>query len=110
MTYIGFSTKTHKFIARIFCKRFRHCAPVIKQKDKYYLYQFVNKNNIGIIPLTKRDLSILQKYGWVFIEYKYKFIKNEHALTCVQFTKQCCNIKNKKIITPYDLFKFITRK
>lgn len=111
MIYIGFSKKTHKLYARILCKRFKHCAPVIVRNNKYYLYQFVNRDDIGIITLKRRDLLILQQYGWVFVKCKYKpnlkYTKNNKTLTCVQFTKQMCGITDKKIITPYDLFKYV---
>ena len=109
MIYIGFSPRTHKLYARILCKRFKHCAPLVVQRNKIYLYQFVNKNNINIISLKKRDLLILEKYGWVFIKYNGIFNQDcvRPALTCVQFTKQSCNINNHKIITPYDLFKYL---
>ena len=114
MIYIGFSKRSHKLYARILCKKFRHCAPVDIHGNKCLLYQFVHKNKIVIIPITKRDLSILSKYGWKFIKYNYsiapKDIKTDKSWTCVQFTKRVCKIKNKRVQTPYDLFKYLTHK
>jgi hypothetical protein len=110
MTYIGFSTKTHKISARILCHHFKHCAPIVAKYGKYYLYQFTNRNNINVITLKHRDLLILKQYGWVFIEHKGKINSgNTNALTCVQFTKQFCCINNRKIITPDDLFRYLTK-
>jgi len=114
MIYIGFSTQTHKIYARVFCKKFKHCAPVIIKNKKCYLYQFINKNNIVKIQLKPRDLLILKKHSWFFIQYNGKInikdaIKTKPS-TCVQFTKSACLIKNKHIITPDELLKFLTQK
>lgn len=109
--YIGFSTRTHKIYAKMFCKKFRHCAPVLFYKNKCVIYQFVKQNKIVPITIKHRDIKILQQYGWVFIKYNNKFIlTNTHALTCVQFTKASCGIKNKAIQRPDALFKYITNK
>jgi hypothetical protein len=107
MIYIGFSTRTHRLYARILCKKYKHCAPVIIKGNKCYLYQFVNKNNISVINLKPRDLLILQKYGWIFIKYDCIFTENIKASNCVQFIKKACGINNRKILTPYDLFKYL---
>lgn len=112
--YIGFSTKTHKILARIICRKFKHCAPVVITKNKCKLYQFTNNKNINVIELKKRDIRILQQYGWKFVKYNIKTVP-KHALktktiTCVQFTKNFCRIKKRTIQTPYALFKYLTRK
>ncbi len=109
--YIGFSKNTHKLYAKILCKNFRHCAPVIINKKDVILYQFVNRKKIVPIQLKLRDINILAKYGWKFIKFKTKSftpktIKNK-SLTCVQFTKNVCGIKNIFIQTPDQLFKFL---
>jgi len=114
MLYIGFSTVSHKLSARILCKHFRHCAPIIINNDKYILYQFVNKNNIAKIILTSRDLKILEHHGWKFIKYNGKIahtraLKSKSIITCVQFTKRFCGINKKTIQTPDALFRFLTQ-
>ncbi len=111
MVYIGFSTKTHKTSARILCKTFRHVAPVLIQNSKCVIYQFVNMNKVVMISIKITDLNILVHYGWKFIQYDCKFTP-EHALkskpiTCVQFAKRACGIRNIKIQTPDALLKFI---
>jgi len=112
--YIGFSNRSHKLIARIFCRHFKHCAPVIIDKNKCNIYQFTTINNIKIVPVKKRDLKILEHYGWKFIKYNIKNPHmarfNTHTITCVQFTKCFCGIKNIKIQTPFCLFKYLTKK
>jgi len=112
--YIGFSTKTHKIYAKILCKKYRHCAPVLFYKNKCVIYQFVTPKKIVPITIKHRDINILKQYGWVFIKFNGKFIykraTNNHALTCVQFTKSVCDIKNKAIQRPDALLKYITAK
>ncbi len=111
MIYIGFSKRTHKVYAKIFCKNFRHVAPVIITKNKCVLYQFVNRNKIVLIPINPKDLNILKQYGWKFVRYGCKFnpeyaIKSK-PINCVQFTKRACGIKKSNILTPYALFKYL---
>ena len=112
MIYIGFSTRTHKIYARIFCRKYRHVAPVLITKNKCIIYQFVGFNKIALIPIKKRDLSILNRYGWKFIRYNCKFTPRKaiktQTITCVQFTKCACGIKNLTIQTPDALMKYIT--
>ena len=114
MIYIGFSTRTHKLYARICCKNFKHCAPIVISNKKCFLYQFVNKNHIEKIPLTQRNLLILEHYGWEFIKYSAKNAPRNaetiSAITCVQFTKKFCEIHEKRILTPDDLFRFLNDK
>lgn len=115
MIYIAFSKQTHKLFAKIFCRNFRHCAPMIKTKDKFILYQFIDRNHIAKIKLSKRDLQILVKHGWEFIQYGNKNAP-QHAkgikptsLTCIQFTKRICGIKNIFIQRPDDLYKYVKK-
>lgn len=112
--YIGFSKKTHKIIARILCKKFKHCAPMVITKNKCEMYQFSSRNKINIIKIKRRDIKILKQYGWKFIRYKLKSIPqnatNIQATTCVMFTKKFCGINEPTIQTPDSLFKYITSK
>ena len=113
IVYIGFSIKTHKILARIFCRHFKHCAPVVITKNKCEIYQFTRANKINVIPVKKRDLKILKAHGWQFVRYNIKnFPKNAlhiHAISCVQFTKKFCGIKNANIQTPDSLFKYLNK-
>lgn len=114
MIYIGFSTKTNKLYARIFCRHFRHVAPILITNNKCIMYQFISHKKIALITLQPRDLKILELYGWKFIEYRGK-IDLQHALktksvNCVQFTKHTCKIKNIMIQTPDTLFRYLCNK
>lgn len=114
MIYIAFSTQSHKLFAKIFCRKFRHCAPVIQTQNKFILYQFIKHNNIAKITLSMRDIKILSVHGWKFIKYNAKFdrtrTKDKKSITCVQFTKNTCGIKNIFIQRPDTLFKYTNKK
>ncbi len=114
MIYIGFSIKTHKMFANILCRHFRHVAPIVIIGNKCIIYQFTAPHNISLIATTTKGLKILESYGWKFIKYGGKN-DLQHALkskpiTCVQFTKCVCGIKNILIQTPDALFKYIQHK
>ncbi len=109
MIYIGFSTHSHKLYARILCKKYKHCAPVIVNKNECIIYQFVNAYKQEKISIKPRDLNILKQHGWTFVKYNCKINPDTKfvALTCVQFTKHLCGIKNIMIQTPDKLFNFL---
>ena len=113
MIYIGFSIRTHKTIARIMCKQFKHCAPVVITKNKCQIYQFTKRNQITLIKIKVRDIKTLEKYGWKFIKYNCKFNQqntlNIRAITCVQFTKKFCGMKKMCIQTPDALLTYLMK-
>ncbi len=113
MIYIGFSTQSHKLYARILCKNYRHCAPVLIMRNKCILYQFVRYGKIVPIYIRHRDINILKHFGWIFIKYdttiSKKNLLQSHAMTCVQFTKRASGIKNITIQTPDALLKHICK-
>lgn len=113
MLYIGFSNYSKKIHAKILCKKFKHCAPIIINGDNVIIYQFVHTNKIAKIVIQKSDLKTLKKHGWIFVKYSLNnpnITKGKHYLTCVQFTKDTCGIKNIKIQTPLALFKYLNQK
>lgn len=112
MLYIGFSKQSHKIHAKLFCKNYKHCAPIVIKGNTVVIYQFVRINKIVKITVNKKDLSVLEKYGWKFIAYPIdtEKIPHSHYLTCVQFTKHMCGIKDIKIQTPFALFEYLNKK
>lgn len=112
MLYIGFSNYSHKIHARLFCKKYKHCAPIIVTKDSVAIYQFVCMNKIVKIDIQKNDLQILEKHGWKLVKCPRDTgnINISCGLTCVQFTKNFCGIKNIWIQTPLALFRYLTEK
>ncbi len=61
------------------------------------------------IPLSLRDLKILERHGWVFIQVSEFRVqssdKTKNCFTCVTFAKRVLGIRNPFIITPYQLYK-----
>ena len=112
MIIIGFSNKTSKIIPRLVCRKFKHVAPIVPDKNKLVMYQFVHRKKIEKIVLKYRDLEILKKYGWKFIciepDVKNNF-EDMRAFSCVQFTKKAIGIKNPTIQTPWGLYKKINQ-
>ena len=107
MLYIGFSNYSNKFYAKIFCKKYKHCAPILVNKNNATIYQFVRINKI-----IKSDLKLLERHGWIFVKYHTNIKGNNSplCLTCVQFTKRACGIKNTKIQTPQKLLDYLNNK
>ena len=112
MIIIAFAPRTSKLLPRILCRRFKHTAPIIVQKNKLVMYQFVSRTQIAKIPLQMRDIKILGMYGWDFITLHIRpqnAPKNTHARTCVQMTKHIIGLRAPFIQTPYALYKKIRR-
>ncbi len=111
MIIVGFTNKTSKILPRIFCRRFRHCAPVvIEQHGKMTLHQFVRHNNIAQIPITMRDLRLLRAHGWTFVCIPHTTHHNfsaHCAHTCVEFTCRMIGMHRLHPITPYGLYRKI---
>ena len=112
MLYIGFSNYSNKFYAKIFCKQYKHCAPIVVNKNGAIIYQFVHINKTVKINIKKSGLKLLKQHGWTLIKYPIQ-LKEKHTmlcLTCVQFTKRVCGIKNIKIQTPSSLLNYLNKK
>ena len=112
MLYIGFSNYSSKRYANIICKKYKHCAPVIINKNEVIIYQFVHINKIVKIVIKKTDIKKLKQHGWIFVKTPTLSRKKFAwcCLTCVQFTKHMCGIKNIKIQTPLALFNYLDKK
>ena len=111
MIYIGFSTQSNKLSARILCRTYRHCGPILIARNKCVLYQFVRYKKIVPISINRRDINILKHFGWYFIKYDgaiiNKHLLKSNAITCVQFTKRAIGIKDITIQTPDTLLKYL---
>ena len=110
MVIIAFSKKTSKFIPNILCRKYKHCAPVLKQGRDYIMLQFVRLHEIKKIRINKKSIKILQDAGWSFIKTSYKpNRKYDSAKTCVDLVKKVIGMKNFFIQTPYSLYKKLKR-
>lgn len=110
MVILAFSNKTSKILPRIFCHRFRHCAPIFRAGNELVMYQFINKHNITEIYLQNRDIAILRAHGWKFIYIPIDTLQNfdaMHAYSCVDLSKRAIGINNIFIQTPYALYKHV---
>ena len=110
MVIIAFSPKTTKILPRIFCRHFRHCAPIFRINNKLVMYQFTSIHNITKIYLHDRDIAILRANGWRFIyipiDTSYDFAPM-HAYSCVDLSKRAIGIHKRFIQTPFALYKHI---
>lgn len=108
MIIIAFATNTSKILPRIFCRRFRHCAPIIQSGDKLIMYQFVRRNHISKIQLSMRDIRILKSHGWKFVYLSQPAgAPISGAYTCVNFTKRAIKLRAPFIQTPNALYKYL---
>lgn len=113
MIIIAFSENTSKILPRIFCRRFRHCAPIVCNKNNLTMYQFTHHNTIEQIHLHPRDIALLRTHGWKFIyispntKTNYDFT---HAYSCVDLSKHAIGIHSMFIQTPDSLYKYLTQK
>ena len=108
MIIVGFSNKTSKLLPRLFCKKFKHVAPIVIGNSQITMYQFVRRGEIAKINIGMRDIKILEKHGWKFIcvPRTAQVGKNaDRAFTCVDMSKRIIGIKNLWVQTPWQLYK-----
>ena len=53
MIIIAFSNKTSKLLPRLFCKKFKHVAPIVIGNSQITMYQFVRRGEIAKINLAQ---------------------------------------------------------
>lgn len=112
MIIIAFSQKTSKILPRIFCRYFRHCAPIAPSEGHFIIHQFVRCGHVVEIPITARELRRLRAAGWRFI-YLPKQIspvtQAARTITCVAFTKRAIGLRAAYIQTPDALYKHLLK-
>ncbi|MDR0967284.1 MAG: hypothetical protein LBL75_00400 [Rickettsiales bacterium] len=113
---IGFTHSGRSIPARLFCRRFRHCAIIIKVQIsdcKYdYVMFVVGGGRVSPVFLRARDLKILVSYGWVFVNvpsagFKVQMLSVRSPRSCVSFAKRALGIRAPFVITPEGLYKKI---
>ena len=110
MIIIAFSKNTSRIIPKIFCKKYRHVAPIIVKKNELVMLQFVRKKNITPIKLKMRDIKILAAHGWDFVYVPCALPLDFNLCqvhSCVELAKRAITMHDKKIITPFGLYKKI---
>jgi len=110
MIIIAFAPKTSKVLSNIFCRRFKHCAVIVRHGNEFLMYQFIAHRHTEQIALRQRDIAILAAHGWCFVyiprDIKYQFNPNA-AWTCVGMSKCALGLHAPWIQTPYALYKYI---
>lgn len=110
MIIVAFSDKTSKILPRILCRKIKHVAPIIANKNNLIMYQFISRKKCHKIIIKMRDIKILAAHGWRFIYLPIDAAKDfskMHALTCVQFTKNAIGLKKAFIQTPNGLYEYM---
>jgi hypothetical protein len=81
-----------------------------KQNDKYVLRHKIC-GGVQILELSARDLRILKRSGWVFVNINAAaakdFPKTGFGLTCVGFAKRCMGLRAPLVQTPLQLYRMI---
>lgn len=108
MVIIAFAPNSSKILPNIFCKNFKHCAVLVRNKNGFTMYQFSSHKHVSEIFIRTRDIRILGAYGWRFI-YMPRNINpnfNPHtAWTCVGAAKCAIGMRAPFIQTPDALYK-----
>ena len=108
MVIIAFAPKSGKILPNIFCKNFKHCAVLVRDKRGFTMYQFYKHNNVTEIFIHTRDIRILGTYGWRFVYIPQNI--NPHfnprdAWTCVGMAKRAIGMQAPFIQTPDALYR-----
>ena len=110
MIIIAFAPNSSKFFANIFCKKFKHCAVIVREQKEFVMYQFVSHKKVELLKLKQRDITILGNYGWRFIylpcDIKPSF-NPRLAWACVGMTKRAIGIRSFCIQTPDGLYNLL---
>ena len=113
MIIIAFSTKTSKFLPRLFCKNFRHCAPIIisgRDADAPYMLQFTAPGRIYKLNMTGDAVKRLQTFGWKMVYTSGALPMNCNVMrahSCVDLCKRVLQLRAPLIQTPDALYRRI---
>lgn len=107
---IGFSNNTSRLIPKILCVPPRHCAPIVQiDRNHYIMFQFVRRGQITQIALRRKELKLLESYGWQFIHINTSCISPMNfaptAKSCVHLCKLSLNMHCPFVLTPKGLYK-----
>ncbi len=109
MIIIAFSSKSSKTFANVFCRKYKHVAPIVPHGNHLIMYQFVRPGYVTQIKLNAKDLNILKSHGWRFVyvdgvSLAWDF-DAESTYTCVHLAKSAIHIKDMFVQTPLALYK-----
>lgn len=110
MMIIAFSDKTGKMLPRVVCKKFKHCAPIVRTDCGLVMYHFVRRGHIYKIKLRDCDIRRMTQMGWKFCYINgecNRYFNPHHAMTCVGLTKRAIGIHRWQIQTPDSLYRYL---
>ena len=108
MVIIAFAPTSSKILPNLFCKHFKHCAVLARDKNGFIMYQFSSHKNIAEIFIHSRDIRILGEYGWRFIYMPCEinpYFNPGDAWTCVNMAKRAIGMRAPFVQTPDALYK-----
>ncbi|MBO7656299.1 MAG: hypothetical protein J6S80_01055 [Alphaproteobacteria bacterium] len=108
MVIIAFAPKSSKILPNIFCRKFKHCAVLVRNKHGFTMYQFSSHKNITEMLIRTRDIRILGSYGWFFVYLPCDIKQNFNpraAWTCVDMAKRAIGMYAPFVQTPDALYK-----
>lgn len=112
MIIIAFSKKTSKFLPRIICRNFKHCAPIIVTNGTMYMLQFTSPKRIYKIPMDNRAIRTLGAHGWKFV-YVPRSLPADFcacaAFSCVDLSKRALRLHAPRIQTPDSLYRYLNQ-
>lgn len=123
MILVGFSRNTSKLFPKIFCRKFKHCAPVFKVcDDMYIMLQFVRRGYVAQISVNEHGINLLRAQGWEFINLDNDASNSTAniyddnmrpdiimAESCVDLCMTVIGMHAPYIKTPYGLYKKLKR-
>ena len=127
---IAFSPHSTRPLARLFCRRFRHCCVLFPACGGEYTLVQIGVDGVRLVPVGRREIRIMKNKGWKFVGARAnapfcwaqtrvptqsKIAVGGHIaplqlLTCVGFAKRALGIRNPFIWTPDGLYRRLCRR
>lgn len=112
--YVGFGGESRFWWMRFLKKDFYHCFVVLGNGYEWILIDTLS-HFTDILVLKNVDIKkALKAHGYKLIRTTPHIPETSRAvlmpLTCVESAKRFLGIKNRFILTPYQLFKFLSQK
>ncbi|MDR0449574.1 MAG: hypothetical protein LBG89_03925 [Rickettsiales bacterium] len=109
---IGFTENTGRRVARLVCRRFRHCAVVDLGS---MVLANIGVDGVRLVRVDAAALGRLRAAGWVFVAAKAggkggRGRAQFNVLNCVGFAKRVLGIRNPLILTPLQLYRYLDEK
>ena len=113
--YVVFSSDTDLWFLRCLKSGFRHCLFFTGDENQVIIFDPVaNRFDISYIPM---DVNLVKKFfedkGDIVVavdkKFNPRFRVSIGVFTCVEVVKRILGISNAFIITPFRLYKYLTK-